>query len=348
MGHRARGLQPGRHRLGIYQPRGCPRPRLSLGRGRASPGSATNPAILCLSLALWNGRDRILKERLFGLTGNQGSHGEDVKEVYWYLDALPVACLSADALQISAGGLPLRDGWSPESRRRRAPERVRCSIPACSTRTAISTSFVEYAKARCRRSADADHGAQPRSGSGTAACAAAAVVRQSLELAPRRPEAAAMAISPPKRWSPRTPDLGRYALHVGDGPVLLFCENETNPRVHGLPDRGGLYKDGIHEAVVNGHERAVRREGPATKSRSGIRACCRPAALDDRVRLRRGARRADHSAVRRLRCHRRHRAGGEADRSTPSLQKDITDRRRAAGAAPGAGRHDLEQAVLRP
>ena len=44
---------------------------------------------LCLSLALWNGRDPILKERAFGLTGPQGNHGEDVKEYWWYLDALP-------------------------------------------------------------------------------------------------------------------------------------------------------------------------------------------------------------------------------------------------------------------
>ena len=44
---------------------------------------------LCLSLALWNGRDPILKERIFGLTGNEGNHGEDAKEYWWYLDALP-------------------------------------------------------------------------------------------------------------------------------------------------------------------------------------------------------------------------------------------------------------------
>ena len=44
---------------------------------------------LCLSLALWNGVDPILKERAFGLTGNQGNHGEDVKEYYFYLDATP-------------------------------------------------------------------------------------------------------------------------------------------------------------------------------------------------------------------------------------------------------------------
>src|SRR5215211_3774213 len=44
---------------------------------------------ICFALALWNGRDPILKERIFGLTGNEGNHGEDVKEYYWYLDALP-------------------------------------------------------------------------------------------------------------------------------------------------------------------------------------------------------------------------------------------------------------------
>ena len=44
---------------------------------------------LCLGLALWNGRDPILKERIFGLTGNQGNHGEDAKEYWWYVDALP-------------------------------------------------------------------------------------------------------------------------------------------------------------------------------------------------------------------------------------------------------------------
>ena len=44
---------------------------------------------LCLALALWNGRDPILKERIFGLTGNEGNHGEDAKEYWWYLDALP-------------------------------------------------------------------------------------------------------------------------------------------------------------------------------------------------------------------------------------------------------------------
>ena len=52
-------------------------------------GFSDDRQLLCLSLALWNGRDPILKERLFGLTNNEGNHGEDVKELYYYLDAVP-------------------------------------------------------------------------------------------------------------------------------------------------------------------------------------------------------------------------------------------------------------------
>src|SRR6187200_1579388 len=61
---------------------------------------------LCFALALWNGADPILKERLFGLTGSEGNHGEDVKEYYWYLDATPTHSYLR-GLQVSATGLSL-------------------------------------------------------------------------------------------------------------------------------------------------------------------------------------------------------------------------------------------------
>ena len=59
------------------------------GARTASPASATTALHWCLALALWNGRDPILKERLFGLTNGEGNHGEDVKELYYYLDGTP-------------------------------------------------------------------------------------------------------------------------------------------------------------------------------------------------------------------------------------------------------------------
>ena len=67
---------------------------------------------LCFALALWNGRDPILKERLFGLTNSEGNHGEDVKEYYFYLDSTPTHSYMKYPLQISAGGLSLSTIWS--------------------------------------------------------------------------------------------------------------------------------------------------------------------------------------------------------------------------------------------
>ena len=94
---------------------------------------------LCLALALWNGRDAILKERLFGLTNGQGNHGEDVKELYYYLDATPTHSYSEDALQVSAASVSLRAaGRREQPPRPRAARNLSCSTRAFSTTIAIS------------------------------------------------------------------------------------------------------------------------------------------------------------------------------------------------------------------
>ena len=89
MGHGARGLFAGRHGVGLFSARPRPQPRLSLGRGRHRRASATTSSASASRSRLWNGKDPILKERLFGLTNREGNHGEDVKELYYYLDATP-------------------------------------------------------------------------------------------------------------------------------------------------------------------------------------------------------------------------------------------------------------------
>ena len=78
------------------------------GARTASPGFSDDQQRLCFALALWNGKDPILKERLFGLTNSEGNHGEDVKEYYFYLDSTPTHSYMKYPLQISAGGLSLR------------------------------------------------------------------------------------------------------------------------------------------------------------------------------------------------------------------------------------------------
>ena len=88
MGHRARGLQRGRQCLGLHQ-HDHARSRAYRWGEDGIAGFCDDRQLLCLALALWNGSDPILKERLFGLTNPQGNHGEDVKELYYYLDAVP-------------------------------------------------------------------------------------------------------------------------------------------------------------------------------------------------------------------------------------------------------------------
>ena len=107
LGHGARGLQPD-GTAWEYLPHDHARSRAYRWNEDGLAGVCDRHQELCLALALWNGRDPILKERLFGLTGNEGNHGEDVKEYYFYLDSTPTHSLHADALQVSAGRVPLR------------------------------------------------------------------------------------------------------------------------------------------------------------------------------------------------------------------------------------------------
>ncbi len=111
------------------------------GARTASPASATTQQRLCLALALWNGRDPILKERLFGLTNGEGNHGEDVKELYYYLDATPTHSYLKMLYKYPQREFPYAQ--LVEENRRRGIGRSRsssCSTPASSTTTAISTS----------------------------------------------------------------------------------------------------------------------------------------------------------------------------------------------------------------
>ena len=88
MGNGAGGLLCRGRSLELHSRHGA-LPRLSLGGEDGILGWTDRQCRLCLSIALWNGRDPILKERLFGLSNPEGNHGEDVKELYYYLDATP-------------------------------------------------------------------------------------------------------------------------------------------------------------------------------------------------------------------------------------------------------------------
>ena len=92
---------------------------------------------LCLGLALWNGRDPILKERAFGLTGPQGNHGEDVKEYWWYLDAIPSHAWNHWRYHYPQGSFPYQDLVATNARRGKFDPEYQLLTPARST--AIAT-----------------------------------------------------------------------------------------------------------------------------------------------------------------------------------------------------------------
>ena len=135
---------------------------------------------LCFALALWNGKDPILKERLFGLTNSEGNHGEDVKEYYFYLDSTPTHSYMKYLYKYPQAAYPYAD--LVETNRRRFARRFEYELldTGVFDDDRYFDVFVEYAKAGAGRHPGHDHGRQPGPGGGRAPPAADALVPQRL------------------------------------------------------------------------------------------------------------------------------------------------------------------------
>jgi hypothetical protein len=224
---------------------------------------------ICFALALWNGQDPILKERLFGLTGGEGNHGEDVKEYYFYLDSTPTHSYMKWLYKYPQRAYPYADLVETNRCRSRLDLEYELLDTGVFADNRYFDVFVEYAKA------------SPED----------ILIRITVEN--RGSEAAALHVLPTLWfrnvwvWSPETPkpklsqvdgrkgtgtvaafhsELGERWLCVdGDAP-LLFTENETNThRLFGTPNAGAYVKDGINDYVVLGRKDAVNPAGIGTK-----------------------------------------------------------------------------------
>ena len=205
---------------------------------------------LCLSLALWNGRDPILKERLFGLTNGEGNHGEDGKEVYYHLDATPTHSYLKMLYKYPQREYPY--AWLVEENRRRGKDQPEFELldTGVFDDDRYFDVVVEYAKAGPDE------------------------VLMRVTAHNRGPDAAELHLLPQVwfrntwSWKPDQPKpsihgagpgllalshptLGDYLLHVQGDAELLFTENETNPRLFG-PPAAGHFKDAFHDAVIRG------------------------------------------------------------------------------------------------
>src|SRR5262245_32924229 len=222
---------------------------------------------LCLALALWNGRDAFLKERLFGLTNGQGNHGEDVKEQYYYLDATPTHSYLKMLYKYPQRAFPYTRLIEESSRRNREMTEFELLDTGIFDDDRYFDVFIEYAKA------------SPRD------------ILMRVTAHNRGPDYAPLHLLPQiwfrNRWSWRQSNahkpfldavdkatihawqerLGDYWLYCGDSPELMFCENETNaPRLFGTNHVTGPFKDAFHDYIVSGQRFAISRERKGTKA----------------------------------------------------------------------------------
>jgi hypothetical protein len=247
---------------------------------------------VCLALALWNGRDPILKERLFGLTGNEGNHGEDVKEYYFYLDSTPTHSLMRMLYKYPQAAFPYRELAEENRRRDRSAPEYELIDTGVFDGDRYFDVFVEYAKVDAedllmqvtafnRGPEDAPLHVLPTiwfrntwSWSGTAA-------RPLLRAAPSLGCAAVIEVSTlqyGRRWL--------YADARNGAPELLFTNNDTNMRrLFGVDASSRFVKDGINDYVVNGAREAVNGALLGTKA-SAHYALSVPAGGSATVRLR--------------------------------------------------------------
>jgi hypothetical protein len=219
---------------------------------------------LCMSLALWNGNDPILKERLFGLTNSQGNHGEDVKELYYYLDATPSHSYLKMLYKYPQAAYPYSRLEDENRRRGKELGEFELLDTGLFDDDRYFDVFVEYAKG------------------------APDDILMQITAHNRGPERAPLTLLPQlccrNTWSWRTavakptlvgraggvdiqhPQLGKFRLDVDSASTLLFCDNETNPRrLFGAKEASGYFKDAFHEYVVQGKRDAVNPEQTGTK-----------------------------------------------------------------------------------
>ena len=214
---------------------------------------------MCLALALWNGRDPFLKERIFGLTNREGNHGEDAKEYWWYVDATPTSSWLRWRYHYPQAEFPYARLREENARRGKADREFELIDTGVFDGGRYWEVAADYAKASprdmCMRITVRNAGPD------------AAVLhvlptlwfrnRWSWDEAIARPSIRAVAVIPGvARAIAEDASLGTWQLAAGAGPdgqapALLFCDNETNKqRLFGAADAAVYPKDGINDHVV--------------------------------------------------------------------------------------------------
>ncbi|MEP6533900.1 MAG: glucosidase [Bryobacteraceae bacterium] len=221
---------------------------------------------ICFSVALWNGRDPILKERMFGLTGNEGNHGEDVKECYYYLDSTPTHSYMKYLYKYPQAAFPYEQLVRENGNRGRGSREFELLDTGVFEEDKYFDVHVEYAKASTDdiliRISISNRGRE----AATIHALPTIWFRNtwSWGKAAERPSMHAISQSAIEL---NEPQYGKRILACDDSPELLFTENETNTRrLYGLDNGAPYVKDGINDFVVYGDRNAVHPDLRGTKA----------------------------------------------------------------------------------
>ena len=231
-------------------------------------GISDRHQLICFAVALWNEQDPILKERLFGLTGNEGNHGEDVKEYYFYLDSTPTHSYMKFLYKYPQRAFPYSQLVEENRRRSRQDPEFELADTGVFADNRYFDVFVEYAKGSCndiliritvvnRADVDAPLHVLPTVWFRNTWSWGRDSAQPELQKVPGA--ATAIAIDHPQT--------GPYTLHFEETPELLFTENETNSRrLFGVESASRFAKDGINDYIVNAVNDAVNPEQRGTKA----------------------------------------------------------------------------------
>jgi hypothetical protein len=214
---------------------------------------------LCFALALWNGKDPILKERLFGLTGHEGNHGEDVKEYYFYVDNVPTHAYMKHLYKYPQGVFPYEDLVTTNRARNRLEPEYELLDTGIFDENRYFDVFTEYAKSSCEdiliRFTVANRGPEPA----LLYLLPTLWFRNTWQWAENQPKPSLQLVESDKVHAAHA-ELGDYWLYC-DGPEqILFTENETNQeRIFQIPNPSPFVKDSINDYFISGRETGVNR-----------------------------------------------------------------------------------------
>ncbi len=227
-------------------------------------GISDDQQMLCFSFALWNGKDHILKERLYGLTSHEGNHGEDVKEVYYYLDHSPTHSYMKMLYKYPQKEFPYNQLIAENRARTKEEKEFELIDTGIFDKNEYFDVFIEYAKADVQD------------------------ILIKITVANRNTKSAEINILP-TLWFRNTwdwgyevlkpelkktdnckllvshPQLGQLCFYSNENAEVLFCDNSTNPDLYNRT-ADGYFKDGINNYVVNKNKKAVNPQNTGTKA----------------------------------------------------------------------------------